>query len=84
MKILNDLLKTGGVYSKKSVSIVISFIAAILLGGYIVTSNLFIGGEVNRYAIDVFDSLLTFTGISLGIAEAGKKFINKKTESDTE
>lgn len=77
MKLLNDILKLNGKYSKKAIYAATAFLVAIVLGVFIVVSDLFLKQEVNRYSIEVFETLLLFTATLLGIAEAGKKFINK-------
>jgi hypothetical protein len=83
MKLTDDILKSNGKYSRKSIAVALSFLAAITIGAFIVVSDLFLHQEVNRYSIEVFQSLLLFTATLLGIAEGGKKFINKNnTESD--
>ena len=78
-RILTDTLKTNGKYSRKSLTILVTFVSVLLLGFYISLSDHFLNKEVNRYAIDVFDSLLIFLATLMGISEASKKFLNKVT-----
>lgn len=78
-RVLEDTLKTNGKYSKKSLTILVTFISVLLLGFYISLSDHFLKKEINRYAIDVFDSLLIFLATLMGISEASKKFLNKIT-----
>lgn len=82
-KMINDTLKTpNGKWSRKSLTIVTTFIFVLVLGTFIVISDWLLDKEVNRYALDVFNSLLIFLGTLMGIAEAGKK-IQNKNEQDT-
>lgn len=78
-KIINDTLKTNGKWSRKSLTILTTFIFILMLGTFIVISDKILEKEVNRYAISVFDSLLVFEGLLMGLSEASKKFINKQT-----
>lgn len=84
-KVLDETLKTNGKYSRKSLTILVTFIVVVVLGFYIALSDHFLKKEINRYAIDVFDSLLIFLATLMGISEASKKFLNKvTTEAKTE
>lgn len=78
-KLLNDLLKspTNGKYSRKSVIIIITFIFTLLLGAFIVLSDKVLEREINRYGIDVFNSLLLFLATMLGLSVADKKLPHK-------
>lgn len=79
MKLIDDLLKTPeGKWSRKSIIIFITFKFVILLGTFIVVSDKILEKEVNRYSIDVFNSLLLFLAASMGISEASKKILNKE------
>lgn len=83
-KIINDTLKTNGKWSRKSLTIFITFIFILALGTFIVISDKILEKEVNRYAISVFDSLLFFEGLLMGISEASKKFMNKQVPLNEE
>jgi len=83
-KILNDTLKVKGNYSMKRITAFVVIIFILILGTFIVTSDKILEKEVNKYAIEVFQSLLLFEATLMGIAEFGKKLKNKeiKTEED--
>lgn len=76
-KIITDTLMTNGKWSRKSLSILITLSFTLTLGAFIVVSDKILDKEVNKYAIDVFNSLLIFVGTLMSVTEAGKKFINK-------
>jgi len=77
-KLVNDLLKTPtGKFSRKSIMIIFTFIFTLFLGAFIVLSDKILEREVNRYAIDVFDSLLIFLGMLTGVTIVDKKLANK-------
>ena len=82
--IINDTLKTRGKWSMKRLTsfVVINFV--LTLGTFIVISDKLLDKEVNRYAIDVFNSLLVFLATLMGIAEFGKKLANKDLKSEEE
>jgi hypothetical protein len=83
-KIINDTLKTNGKWSRKSLTILTTFVFILMLGTFIVISDKILEKEVNRYAISVFDSLLVFEGLLMGLSEASKKFINKQAPINEE
>ena len=60
--------------------VVMVFILA--LGVFIVISDKILDREVNRYAIDVFQSLLFFEAALMGINEFGKKLENKEQKTE--
>ena len=80
-KLIKDTLKApNGKWSRKSLTMLVAFIFAILLGAFIVLSDKVLEREVNRYAIDVFDSfMLLVFGLS-GISVIDKKVKNKAEE----
>ena len=80
IKLINDTLKIKGKYSRKSITILVTFVFILSLGTFIVVSDKILEREVNRYAIDVFDSLLLFLATLMGLTEFGKKFENKNIE----
>lgn len=76
-KFINDTLKnTKGIWSLKRALAVILLSLDLILGIYIVISDYILQHEINRYAIDVFNSLLIAVMALLGITEMGKKFKN--------
>lgn len=78
-KLLKDLLTspTNGKYSRKSIIIMTTFVFILLLGAFIVLSDKVLEREINRYGIDVFNSLLLFLATMLGISVVDKKIISK-------
>jgi hypothetical protein len=77
-KLINDTLKTNDKWSRKSLTILTTFIFILFLGTFIVISDKILEKEVNRYAIDVFDSLLIFLSVLMGLSEVSKKIMDKK------
>ena len=87
MKIIDDTLKSpDGKWSRKSLTSFFAFWIGMLLGGYIVISDYFLQVEVNRYAIDVFQTLMILVGATLGLTVWDKQSIyrEKKSESNNE
>ena len=78
-KLIEDTLKVNEKWSRKSLTIFITFIFILALGTFITISDKILSGGkvVNIYAIQVFSGLLLFETSLMGIAEFGKKFINK-------
>lgn len=80
-KIINDTLKSpNGKWSRKSLTMLLSFIVAISLGIKIVFSK-----EINTNAIDVFNGFLLLVGALSGITvwdkqSLGKQNINSNSE----
>lgn len=68
MKFWKDILQFNGKYSRKSVLMLSSFAIATLTGLYIVLSDYLLEDEINRFAIDVCISFLTFCGGLAGIS----------------
>lgn len=65
-KMIDDTLKgPNGKWSRKSLTAFVSFINAILVGWFIVVSQIFLpeGSQINQYAIMVF---LSFLGSGVG------------------
>lgn len=62
----------NGRWSRKSITMLVSFIMACLTGIYIVVSDYILDGEINRYASDVFNGFLLLTGGLAGITVADK------------
>lgn len=81
-KILIDTLQQNGRWSRKSLTILVTFIFILSLGTFIVVSDKVLDKEVNRYAIDVFDSLLIFLTVLMGISETSKKIKNKAVPAE--
>jgi hypothetical protein len=83
-KLINDTLKEKGKYSRKSLTVLVTFLFILALGTFIVISDKILEKEVNRYAIDVFNSLLVFLTLLMGLTEAGKKLLNKNESVNKE
>lgn len=83
-KIVDDTLKSNGKWSRKSLTIFVTFLSVIILGTFIVISDKILEKEVNRYAIDVFNSLLLFLSVMMGLSEASKKIVNKQVPINEE
>ena len=62
-KIINDTLKNpSGKWSRKSLTMLVSFIVSILLGTFIVVSDKILEQSLNPYAIQVFYGFLALSG----------------------
>jgi len=73
-KIINDTLKSpNGKWSRKSLTMLVSFVVTIFLGGKIVFTK-----EVNSSAIDVFQGFLLLVGALSGITVWDKQNLNNK------
>ncbi len=82
--IVNDTLKCKGKWSMKRLTILVVLIFTLNLGAFIVLSDLVLKAEVNKFASGIFDSLLLFLATLMGIAEFGKKLVNKETKTEEE
>jgi len=72
-KIISDTLKTpNGKWSRKSLTLFVSFNISIILGFYIVISDYILDKEINKYAIEVFNGFMLLTGAMSGITVADK------------
>ena len=80
--IINDTLKSRGKWSMKRLTIFLVLFLTLILGAFIVLSDLVLKVEVNKYAIDAFQSLLFFESALMGITEFGKKMTNKETKTE--
>ena len=82
-KLINDTLKSpNDKWSRKSLTMFISFLMCIILGSYIVISNYITEIPINSYAIDVFQGFLLLVGALSGITVWDKQnmFNNKKDD----
>jgi hypothetical protein len=83
-KLISDTLKSpNGKWSRKSLTMFVSFIISINLGTYIVISDYVLEKEINRYAIDVFNGFLILTGTLSGVTVWDKMSNKSKKEEDT-
>ncbi len=83
-KVLNDTLKDrNGKYSRRSLTMFVSFSIGCLCGIYIVVSDLFLPREINSYAWLVVGSLLAAgTGQAI-LIEKEKQRQNTSTNNET-
>lgn len=81
-QIIRDLLKPSGKWSLKRIIAINVMSFVLILGTFIVISDKVLDREVNRYAINVFDSLLIFEASLLGITEFGKMLVNKNKKDE--
>lgn len=85
MKIINDTLKgPNGKYSRKSLTMFVSFIACVILGSYIVFSNYLTTTPINTNAIDVFEGFLILVGALSGISVWDKQVLFSKKKVNEE
>ena len=77
-KIIDDTLKSpNGKWSRKSLTSFFAFWFALVLGLYIVISDYILDKEINRYAIDVFQTLILLVGATLGLTVWDKQTMYK-------
>jgi hypothetical protein len=83
-KLISDTLKSpNGKWSRKSLTMFVSFKVSIILGTYIVISNYITNTPVNNYAIDVFQGFLLLTGALSGITVWDKQnMFGKKSNEE--
>jgi len=82
-KLFRDTLQaSNGKWSRKSLTMLVSFVASLIVGFYIVVSDLF-KIEINKYAIEVFDGFLILTAALTG-ATVWDKIANKSTKNIAE
>jgi len=82
-KIIDDTLKSPqGKWSRKSITMVVSFIVAISIGTYIVIANYITETPVNEWAIEVFNAFMLLTATLSGIT-VWDKFKNGNKEDET-
>jgi hypothetical protein len=82
MKIIDDILKINNKFSLKRVLVAITFPITMALGIFIVISDKYLDVKtVNIYAIQVFNSLLLFISVLVGVNAYAKK-IEFKTENN--
>lgn len=78
-KLIDDTLKNkDGIWSRKSLTTLVTFIFVMSLGTYIVVSDSILKVVINGQAIIVFQSLLAFLIALMGLTEISKKFENKQ------
>ena len=82
--IINDTLKSRGKWSMKRLTIFVVLFLTLILGAFIVLSDLVLKVEVNKYAQEIFDSLILFLATLMGVTEFGKKLTNKEIKTEEE
>ena len=82
--IINDTLKSRGKWSMKRLTVFVVLVLTLILGAFIVLSDLVLKVEVNKYAQGIFDSLLLFLATLMGVTEFGKKLTNKEIKTEEE
>jgi di/tricarboxylate transporter len=80
--IINDTLKSRGKWSMKRLTVFVVLVLTLILGAFIVLSDLVLKVEVNKYAQGIFDSLLLFLAALMGVTEFGKKMANKEVKTE--
>lgn len=83
-KIIEDTLKENGRWSRTSLTTLISFSFMLIIGIFIVMSDSVLNVEINRYAIDVFDTMVLFVGALTGFNITDKKIPNKVKRHEDE
>jgi hypothetical protein len=82
MKIIDDILKINNKFSLKRVLVAITFPVTMALGIFIVISDKYLDVKtVNIYAIQVFNSLLLFISVLVGVNAYSKKAELKTIEN---
>lgn len=80
-KVIEDTLKTNGKWSSKRLTTLVSFIYTLCVGVMIVISDQILKQEINRYALDVFETMLIFTAALSGLTITDKKFRNRSHDT---
>lgn len=80
--IINDTLKSRGKWSMKRLTIFLVLFLTLILGAFIVLSDLILKVEVNKYTQGIFNSLLLFLATLMGVTEFGKKMTNKEIKTE--
>lgn len=84
-KLINDTLKSpNGKWSRKSLTMFVSFLVCIFLGAYIVVSNYITETPVAVNAIDVFQGFLLLVGALSGITVWDKQSLSNKNNINSE
>ena len=77
-KLINDTLKSpNGKWSRKSLTMFVSFVASLILGGYIVVSNYITKTPVAENAVDVFQGFMLLVGALSGVTVWDKQNLYK-------
>lgn len=84
IRVITDTLKERDRWSRTSITMLISFIFMLLVGTFIVISDSVLNVEINRYAIDVFDTMVLFVGAMAGFNITDKKIPNKVDRTNEE
>lgn len=79
-KVLTDILTVESRYSIKRVYSAVVLMYAMLFATYIVVSDYILKEEINRYAIEVLELMILFTGGLIGMDEFKGKIGNRTTK----
>lgn len=80
-----NLLKTpAGNYSRKSLIALTSFFITMLIGIFLIVADCFLTYRPTQMSKDIFDSLLMFVSLTIGLAVADKKIASKPPETKIE
>lgn len=80
-----NLLKTpAGNYSRKSLIALISFFITMLIGIFLIVADCFLIYRPSQMSKDIFDSLLMFVSLTIGLAVADKKLKSIPPETKIE
>jgi hypothetical protein len=81
MKLFENTLKSpNGKWSRKSLTLFVSFVVSIILGVYIVSSDFILDKEINKYAIEVFNGFMLLVAALTGATVVDKFTPLKKQE----
>jgi hypothetical protein len=82
MKLFENTLKSpNGKWSRKSLTLFVSFVVSIILGVYIVSSDFILDKEINKYAIELFKGFMILVA-SLKGATVVEKFTPLKKQEE--
>ena len=84
MGLVQHTLKSpNGKWSRKSLTLFVSFAISIILGTYITLSDFILDEEINKYAIDVFNGFMLLVAALTGATVVDKFAPNKINEQKT-
>jgi len=83
-QIIDSTLKSpNGKWSRKSLTLFISFAISIILGTYITLSDFILKEEINKYAIEVFNGFMLLVAALTG-ATVVDKFATKNPNNQNQ
>ena len=82
-KLINDTLKSpNDKWSRKSLTMFVSFVASLILGAYIVVSNYITKTPVAENAVDVFQGFMLLVGALSGVTVWDKQNLYKNGQDN--